>query len=222
MNLNSQLSVLRRYYDRRAPEYEDIYNRSDRARRDELQCAAETMKRGLEGRNVLEIACGTGYWTRRLAGRARAVVAVDASREMLSIARDRSPRGAAVEYLLADAYDLQDLAGKFDAGLAGFWLSHVPKAMMSVFLAGFHSRLETGAVVFMIDNFRRPGRGGEFIRVAGSEDTFRRRELSDGSNHEIIKNYYDVEELERLLAPLCECLEVSSGAYYWWLTYRVA
>ncbi|MEV7086346.1 class I SAM-dependent methyltransferase [Streptomyces sp. NPDC093085] len=39
--------------------------------------------------DVLELACGTGQWTPRLAARARSVTAVDASAEVLDIARAR-------------------------------------------------------------------------------------------------------------------------------------
>ena len=222
MDLRSCLSELMRYYDRRAPEYEELYYRTDPLRRGELERAAATMRNCLEGRRVLELACGTGYWTERLVGCVRSVLAVDSSSEMLSLARRKKLPREVVDYSLADAYHLESINGEFDGGMANFWLSHVPKSMLGRFVRGFHARLGPGAVVFMMDNFRIPGYGGEFIRVAGSEDTFRRRELQDGSSHEIIKNYYDEAELRRLLSPHADALEVNAGEYYWWLNYRVA
>ena len=78
-----------RYYDRRAPEYEEIYYRNDPVRLGELDRAAEVMGKKLRDRNVLEIACGTGYWTERLVACARSVMATDASADMLSLARKK-------------------------------------------------------------------------------------------------------------------------------------
>lgn len=221
MDLKSQLTELMRYYDRRAPEYEELYYRNDPLRLGELDRAAEVMGKKFRDRNVLEIACGTGYWTERLAACARSVMATDASADMLSFARKKKLPTGIVTYQHADAYDLASIEGQFDAGVANFWLSHVPRTMVDEFLRGFHRRLGSGAVVFMMDNYRAPGYGGEFIRVAESEDTFRRRQLADGSSHVIIKNYYDETELRETFSPHTHALEVNSGQYYWWLTYQL-
>ena len=221
MDLKSQLTTLMRYYDGRAPEYEELYYRNDPVRLGEFDRAADVMARKLRDRNVLEIACGTGYWTERLVKCARSVMATDVSADMLSFARKKNISGKVVKFRCADAYDLAPVEGQFDAGVANFWLSHVPRSMLDEFLRGFHRRLGSGAVVFMIDNYRVPGYGGEFIRVAGSEDTFRRRQIADGSSHVIIKNYYDEAQLQDIFSPHTDVLEVNSGQYYWWLTYQV-
>ena len=47
------------------------------------------------------------------------------------------------------------------------------------------------------------------------EDTFKYRELADGSRWEVIKNYYDVAELRALIDRCARNLVVRTGEYYW-------
>ena len=62
------------YYRARAPDY-DVYLGKDWDR-----CIEELPITG----DVLELACGSGHWTRLLAARARSVTAIDAAPEMLA------------------------------------------------------------------------------------------------------------------------------------------
>jgi ubiquinone/menaquinone biosynthesis C-methylase UbiE len=212
------MDELERYYRLRAPDYEHLYYRPDATRRAELNDISEAMRTTFAGRRVLEVACGTAYWTTVLSTAAAAVVATDAAPEMLELARQKSlPNN--VELRLADAYRLDQVEGAFDAALAGFWLSHVPKAKINEFLTGLHDRLGSGAVVLMVDNLNIPGYGGELVQVAHAEDTFKRRELRDGSTLDVLKNYYSNDELREMLAPRTRDLQIQSASYYWWMTY---
>ena len=76
-------------------------------------------------RTVLEVAAGTGWWTRRLAPRNR-VIATDYAPEMIACARRLAGPSDAVERCRADAYRLPVAEGAVDACFFGFWLSHVP------------------------------------------------------------------------------------------------
>jgi hypothetical protein len=140
---------------------------------------------------------------------------------MLNIARQKAYPSQNVRFLLADAYGLDTVPGSFDAGLANFWISHVPRAKLDAFIRGFHERLGEGSLVFMIDNLNTPGHGGEFVSEPNSADTFKLRELSDGSVHKIIKNYFEECELVELLEPHSRNLSIETATYYWWLTYSV-
>src|SRR5204863_8855831 len=51
---------------------------------------------------ILEIGCGTGRFTRRLAERAQSVVALDLSAQMLRLAKAQTANYPNIEYLLAD------------------------------------------------------------------------------------------------------------------------
>lgn len=190
-------------------------------RQKELGDIAAAMKKALSGRSVLEIACGTGYWTAVAAKVAEDILAVDISEEMLSIAKGKEMPGDKVKFLRGDAYVLETISGEFNAGVANFWLLHVQKASLSNFLSGFHKRLGSGSVVFMADNVYIPGLGGKLINKPGCEDTFKIRELADGSRHEVVKNYYREEQLREIFEPLASNLKIMVGKCFWWLSYLV-
>lgn len=210
------------YYDRRADEYEAIYHRDDPVRQNEQAAIALALKDVLRGRNVLEVACGTGFWTAFAAEVAEHIVAIDSAPGMLRIARAKGLNPDQVEFREADAYHLSAVAGTFDAALANFWFSHVPKIRIAQFLDGLHRKLAPGSVVFMADNVYVPGIGGELVTRPGTEDTFKRRTLSDGSVSEVLKNYYDADLLRGIFKPVGCDLRIHAGACFWWLRYETA
>lgn len=209
------------YYNRRASEYEQIYRRDDPVRLHELAEITTAMRNTLGGRDVLEIACGTGYWTERLVGSAHTITATDASPQMLDIARSKH-LPESVTLLTADAYRLSTLKGSYDGGLANFWFSHIPKARLQEFLHSWHHRLASGACAFIADNTYQPGVGGDLVEVPGSADAFKRRFLGDGSEHMVLKNYYDREQLVSIFAPVSRNIVIHVGQCYWWVSYEIA
>lgn len=209
------------YYQRRAHEYERIYQRDDPTRQMEQVQLEAPMIAALEGRQVLEVACGTGYWTQRLSPHAARILALDVAAETLEIARVKTYPPGTVRFEIGDAYALQP-AGVFDAGLTNFWLSHVPRARLEGFLNGFHACLEPGAHVFMADNVYYPqATSGTPFRKPGLEDAFALRRLKDGSSFEIVKNYYGADDLERIFRPHAAELGIHVGSCFWWASYRL-
>jgi len=212
-------AVLRRYYDQRAPEYEDIYSPRDVTHGHELGELSRMLREALRGRRVLEVACGTGYWTAAVAQVAREVVATDASLPMLGEARDKGlpPH---VRFCEADAYDLAPAGDGFDGALAMFWLSHVPRHRLRDFLAQLHGRLAGDARVFFADNVHVAGVGGDLTAPDANGDTFKLRRLTDGSRHRVLKNYFTDEELREALLPFAQDLALHRGANFWSASYR--
>jgi ubiquinone/menaquinone biosynthesis C-methylase UbiE len=88
----------------------------------------------VEGREVLEIACGTGRFTVALAERGADVVGLDISAEMLAQGREKARRaGKAVEFLRGDAGRLPFPDDSFDAVFAMrfFHLADTPATYLS-------------------------------------------------------------------------------------------
>lgn len=209
------------YYSRRAREHESAYHHDDPACRNELVELERCMQGALNGCDVLEIACGTGYWTERAAAAARRVTATDMTMESLDIAIAKDLSQDKVRFIRADAFALDKVPGPFNAGLAAFWLSHVPKSRLNAFLDGFHARLDPGSVVFMSDNSYVEEAGGELFSREGEEDTYKLRTLSDGTRHEILKNYYRADDLIGLFTPRAIELQVQVSSCFWWVRYRL-
>jgi SAM-dependent methyltransferase len=208
--------------DWRAPECEAFYSRDERVRQAELDELGRALRQATAGRHVLEVACGTGFWTSQIAEEAEHVTAVDSSLEMLIRAQEKGLPRDKVEFRLGDAYRLEATPGRFDAGVLNFWLSHIPQAFLHEFLRRFHERLCSGAAVFIADSVHLPGAGGRLVRQSASGDTFEPRRLADGSERCVMENHCDADLLRGLLEPHAAGLEIHSGSCYWWSTYTVA
>lgn len=75
------------------------------------------------GEKVLDLCCGQGNVSDALVARGCAVTGADFSPAMLEIARERVP---GVDFVEADAQDLQFEDASFDAVVSGFGICHVP------------------------------------------------------------------------------------------------
>ena len=205
-------SELQRYYAGRAAEYDLVYEKPERQA--DLAALRAWLPNRFLGAHVLEVACGTGYWTQLIAPVAAQVVALDAAPETLSLARSR-PANAAVRFLVADAYRLPPDLGVFDAALAAFWFSHVPLARRLEFLAGLASVLAPGARVVLVDN--RYVEGSSTALHGGDADgnSYQLRQLADGSSYRVLKNFPTEAELHSAVAAVGERFRFTASDYYW-------
>jgi len=210
-------SSMAAYYAQRAEEYELIFRKPER--QNDLHALRNFVVETFAGRHVLEIACGTGYWTQILARSAASVTATDVNDEVLEIARAKPRVQENVEFRREDAYALPGFLQPFTGGLAGFWWSHVPKARLRTFLTGLHRGFAPGATMVFLDNAYVQGSSTPISRRDADGNTYQRRTLSDGSTHEVLKNFPTEEELRQVLHGLGSNVRVGFLPYYWVLTY---
>ena len=211
---------LKAYYASRAHEYERVYDKPERQA--DLARLRNVLPELLAERDVLEIACGTGYWTQYVAARARSVFATDINEEVLEVARRKFSPSRNVSFAHLDIYGGERPPGRFDAGLAAFWWSHVPRKELTVFLDHFHRRLEPDALVAYVDNRYVPGSSTPVSRSDDSGNTYQLRSLEDGTHYEVLKNFPDKVELERVLAGVSVDLEYRELEYFWYASYTIA
>ena len=205
------------YYRRRAGEYEAIYTKPERQA--DLAALRQTVAALVRGRRMLEIACGTGYWTEVMAGSAASVVATDAADEPLALARAKALPMDKVRFGLADAYGLDASMGRFDGAFAGFWWSHVPRGRLREFLASLHARLEPAAAVILLDNRYVEGSSTPIMDLDAEGNSYQLRRLGDGSQVRVLKNFPSEELLRADLAPARVCFQALD--YYWLAHYRL-
>ena len=210
---------MKEYYARRAAEYEKIYLKPER--QGDLKKLEEMLSRAFPGMDLLEVACGTGYWTKFAAASARSILATDVNDEVIEIAKRKDYGQCRVSFFRCDAYALDGVPKGFDAGFHAFWWSHIPRGKIEEFLEAFHSRLAPGARVLMIDNLYVEGSSTPVSRTDENGDTFQTRTIEDGSVHEVLKNFPTPEELKAQLAERCRDIEISLLEYYWVAKYRV-
>jgi SAM-dependent methyltransferase len=101
--------------------------------------------------NALEIGCGTGEFTRFLAGRAQHVTAVDLSPEMIRLAQQQSVAYSNIEYVMADALRLTLPAESYDCVVSLATLHHLP---LEQALLKMKDALKPGGVLIIQDLVR--------------------------------------------------------------------
>lgn len=205
------------YYAERAKEYDRIYDKPERQA--DLRRLERFVERTFAGADVFELACGTGYWTERLARSASSVLATDINEEVLAIARARPIKPGKVTFERQDAYALPAPSRRFTGGLAAFWWSHVPRAKLRGFLRDLHRLFSPGARVVFIDNMYVEGSSTPISRTDRSGDTYQLRKLADGSTHEVLKNFPSAGELRAAVDGLATDALVECLQYYWVLSY---
>ena len=212
-------AALRAYYARRAGEYEAIYARPER-QADLARLHADVAAR-FAGRRVIELACGTGWWTPHIASAAASVDAFDINEETLAIARTKPVDPARVRFAVGDAYAPLARGEPWTAAFAGFWGSHIPKRELPRFLDGLHRVLAPGARVVCIDNRYVEGSSTPLSRTDSEGNTYQSRPLADGTRHEVLKNFPEPAELESAVRDRADACEVRLYDYYWWLAWTV-
>jgi demethylmenaquinone methyltransferase/2-methoxy-6-polyprenyl-1,4-benzoquinol methylase len=219
-------SAMAAYYVKRASYYERVYHKPER--QSDLRAMEQWLPTPFAGRRVLEIACGTGWWTPHGARDAAAWLATDLNPETMAVAQakampTRADGSPVVAFRAVDAYTLAELGGQtFDAAFAGCWWSHVPLQRLSAWLDTLHARLEPGAQVVMLDN--------SFVQTSSTPlshsdehgNTYQTRPLDDGSTHEVLKNFPSPDQAFSMLGPRARDPQWIAHEHYWVLTYRLS
>ena len=205
-----------RYYAERAGEYERIYQRPERqADLARFESAIET---AFAGRRVLDIACGTGYFSACAARRADSLDGVDANEETLDLAHAK--RHANATFRTGDAYALGTPARPYTGVLCTFWWSHMPRSRIEDFLLGVQRQVAPGAVVLFADNTYVEGSSTPLARSDAEGNTYQRRRLDSGASYEVLKNFPAAAELVGWASRFGAGVELRQLTHYWMLRYR--
>jgi len=207
------------YYSRRASEYEEIYSKPER--QSDLKEIERLLLADLRGRDILEIACGTGYWTERVAPIANSVVAYDISEETLQIARSKAQISKKVRCEIGNAFHLPACSVTFNGGLAGFWWSHVPRQESTQFLDGFFPHFSVGATICCFDNNYVEGSSSPISRKDQFGITHQSRALKSSGQTEVLKNFFTVAELREAFTRANVDCEMITLQYYWYARLKV-
>jgi SAM-dependent methyltransferase len=216
------LSEQLEYYRARAGEYDRWWNREGRFDRgpeanrpwfDESAELERVLARFDPRGEVLELACGTGLWTRRLVGYASRVTAVDGSPEVLAINRARVG-DPSVRYVQADLFTWAPEPGAYDAVVFTFWLSHVPSSRFAAFWQTVAGALQPAGRVLFIDSARTERSTAADHVLPGRDEQAMTRRLDDGREFQIVKRFYDPDALESELAALGWRAEVGGTAEF--------
>jgi demethylmenaquinone methyltransferase/2-methoxy-6-polyprenyl-1,4-benzoquinol methylase len=174
---------VKRYYDERAPEYDEWYLGQGLFAARERPGWETALERliaavaALPPARTLDLACGTGFLTRHLRG---PVIGLDQSERMIARAREQAP-GA--DFLIGDALAAPFAHDTFDRVVTGHFYGHLQPAEQEVFIA---QARQLAPELIVVDSALRPDH-------APAE--WQERTLNDGSRHQVFKRYFDAATL---------------------------
>jgi demethylmenaquinone methyltransferase/2-methoxy-6-polyprenyl-1,4-benzoquinol methylase len=162
----------------------------------EVATIEDALKPFVNGKEVLEFACGTGRWTKQLAAWGAHVLAVDAAHEALLINRN-SLLAPNVDYCQADVLGWR-AERVFDVVFFSFWLSHILPQRFSTFWQIVRRSLKRNGCAFFIDSlFEQESTARDHPPV--NKSGLVRRKLNDGREFRVVKVFYDPSVLEKRL-----------------------
>ena len=212
------------YYRARAPEYDAWWFRTGRFDRGAdnnaawhadvavVEQAVDAMLAAARPKRVLELACGTGLFTRRLAPYAEAVTAVDASPEVIAINRGRV-QASNVRYVEADLFAWRPPT-RYDCVFMSFWLSHVPRARFDVFWAMVREAIAPGGFAYVVDSAHDPTSTAANHPTPDRAAGIVTRKLDDGREFRIVKVFYEPDALAARLRDAGFAAGISKSPRY--------
>lgn len=97
---------------------------------------------------VLDVGCGTGIWSRRIAAMGPRVVGADFSSEIIKLAKPAEH----VEFVVSSAQDLDLAGGRFDLVLSVTVLQHITDAAeLDRALTNLRRMLKPGGLLFLLE-----------------------------------------------------------------------
>ncbi|MFD2366010.1 class I SAM-dependent methyltransferase [Pseudoduganella sp. GCM10020061] len=210
--------TLAAYYADIATTYDSRYEDADR--QDDLDELHERIAELVSNHKVLELGCGTGYWTETLACSADSVLAIDSSPEMLEMARQRVD-AASVEFQQADAFALPDMAGRFTACFAGFLWSHIKREDQEKYLKQLRARLGKDVLLILVDDNFMEEQTPPIARTDLEGNTFQIFTAPSGKRYEVLRNYPADSSLRKRFASHVREVRIERLDHYWMLTGRL-
>ena len=214
--MNQDLST---YYNDRAREYDKVYEIPDE--QEDLIKSAVLFQNIFADKSVLEIACGTGYWTEKISKTANSIFATDINEIVIDIARTRKFNSNVV-FQVADMNCLS-IDKKFDGLFGGFIWSHILLQDLDNFLLSLKDLLNENAKIAFIDSKQVEGTNHDRKRITRIDqygNTFQTRTLENGTTHEVLKNFPSKQFLTDKLHQISTEVEIIELEHYWIATSK--
>ena len=198
------------YYKKRAKEYEDIYKKPERQK--SILEYQDYIKELFQNRNVLELACGTGFWTETLTETAKTVLATDINKEVLTLAKQKIFKVCKPEFAILD-YRNYKPNNEYNGIFIGFLASHLTKHEFLNLVETLIEKTKKPSLIFFMDNLFVEGESTPISKTDKNGNTYQIRKLKDSTEYEIMKNFYTEKEFKILLKD--KTYKYFSNKYYW-------
>ncbi len=217
--MNRQNDPVARYYASSTQAADAALSRAERA--NDLSKVRERIAQLVRGQTVLELACGTGYWTEVIAANADKVLATDILDEMIARAATRRFPEGKVAFRTVDGLDLPGDLGTFSCVFIGFWWSHLKRDEQDALLAQLRARLGRDVTLILLDDAYVEGSSTTIARTDAQGNTYEIVAAPDGERFELPKNYPADSALRKRLGGEVREIRIERLTYYWLLTCRL-
>ncbi len=217
--MNRQNDPVARYYASSTQAADAALSRAERA--NDLSKVRERIAQLVRGQTVLELACGTGYWTEVIAANADKVLATDILDEMIARAATRRFPEGNVAFRKVDGLDLPEDLGTFSCVFIGFWWSHLKRDEQDALLAQLRVRLGSDVSLILLDDAYVEGSSTTIARTDAQGNTYEIVAAPDGERFELPKNYPADSALRKRLGGEVREIRIERLTYYWMLTCRL-
>ncbi len=210
------------YYRARASEYDEWFYRQGRFDRgtdlnqrwfNEITIVQQALHQLGRFDCILELACGTGIWTQELLKIGNQITAIDASDEMLEISRHKLSTDSRVIYQKQDLFTWKPQQ-QYDLVFFSFWLSHIPPDLLTLFLKTVVQAIRRGGQLFILDSRFEPTSTANNHVLVEDGSIYKTRKLNDGREFQIVKIFYQPNELQHQLEAVGLNVDVRVTDHY--------
>lgn len=221
--LNTDMAA---YYAKRAATHEEDYAKPEWQH--DLAVVRNWIHAQVAHRHVLELGCGTGYWTAEVAQVAASVLATDRSDPMIDRAKSKNLAAGKVSFALADAFDITidqlavplDAVNAVNAIFAAGWWSHVLREEQDRLLTRLRQQVAQDTLLVLVDHVCVEGSSTSIARTDLQGNTFQIRTL-DGERFEILKNFPSDSALRKRFAAHLKDIRIQRLEHFWMMSGRL-
>lgn len=189
------------YYRERATEYDEWFLRQGRyflgeehkqGWLNEIEVVEKALMESEPSGHILELACGTGLWTKILNPLSNELTAIDASPEAIDICKKRI-QDDSVNFYIHNIFDWKPLK-LYDFIFFGFWLSHVPSELFDSFWELVKTSLKPNGKIFFVDSLFSQKSNAVNHRPVDHSGIVERK-LNNGQTYNIVKIFHEPTDL---------------------------
>ena len=202
------------YYRDRAKEFEKVYRKEER--QEGIAQITRHLQEWFRGKSILEVACGTGFWTERIAQTSGPIHGFDINPAVLDMARAKT-YAAPVTFDTLSYEDMALAPDGFQSLFGGFIWSHILKENLPAFVDRCLEKVPENGLLVFADNTYVAGNSTPIHHTDPNGNTFQLRTLENGEDYLVLKNYFRREELESYWGKRVNKLEYFELEYFWLL-----
>jgi ubiquinone/menaquinone biosynthesis C-methylase UbiE len=182
----------------------------------DLQKAADIFQSLFSEKTVLEVACGTGYWTEQISKTATSIYATDINESVIAIANNRAIN-TNVTFAAADMFNMTT-DKKYESVFGGFIWSHILLQDLDRFIGKVKGSLKSEGTIAFIDSNHVEGTNHDIASITKTDEygnTYQTRKLDNGTSHLVLKNFPTKDFLFQKLSSIATDINHVSLKYYW-------